>query len=71
MNFIAREEETLAIQNLLKKKGYQGGIVYGRRRTGKTELIVITGNNRRHKKVRTIAKQAMIHVAIIRIYLFY
>ena len=39
MNFIAREEETLAIQNLLKKKGYQGGIVYGRRRTGKTELI--------------------------------
>lgn len=39
MKFIGREEETRAIRNLLEKKGYQGGIIYGRRRTGKTELI--------------------------------
>ena len=39
MNFIGREEETQAIQNLLKRSGYQAGIIYGRRRTGKTELM--------------------------------
>ena len=39
MKFIGREEETKAIENLLKKEGYQGCLIYGRRRMGKTELI--------------------------------
>ncbi len=39
MKFIGREEETRTIENILKKKGYQGCLVYGRRRMGKTELV--------------------------------
>ena len=39
MEFIGREEETRTIENLIKKKGYQGCLIYGRRRMGKTELV--------------------------------
>lgn len=39
MEFIGRTEEKNLIDNLLKKKGYQGCIIYGRRRMGKTELV--------------------------------
>jgi uncharacterized protein len=39
MKFIGREEETRTIENILKKKGYQGCLIYGRRRIGKTELV--------------------------------
>lgn len=39
MNFIGRDEEQKNIKNLIKKEGYQGCIIYGRRRMGKTELI--------------------------------
>lgn len=39
MNFIGRTEEKNMINNLLKMKGYQGCIIYGRRRMGKTELV--------------------------------
>ena len=39
MNFIGREQEQKTIDNILKKKGYQGCLIYGRRRMGKTELV--------------------------------
>jgi uncharacterized protein len=39
MNFIGREEESRAIAYSLSQKGYQGILVSGRRRIGKTELI--------------------------------
>lgn len=39
MEFIGREDETQTINNILKKKGYQGCLIYGRRRMGKTELV--------------------------------
>lgn len=39
MDFIAREKEVKAINNLLSQKGYQGGLIYGRRRLGKTALL--------------------------------
>ncbi len=39
MNFIGREEETKVIKSILNKKGYQGCLIYGRRRMGKTELV--------------------------------
>ncbi len=47
MNFIGRIQEQKAIQRLLDKKGYQAGIIYGRRRRGKTELIkhVLSNNS--------------------------
>lgn len=39
MNFIGRREEQKTIDAILSKKGYQGCLIYGRRRMGKTELI--------------------------------
>ncbi len=39
MKFIGREKELKVINNLLEKEGYQGCLIYGRRRLGKTELI--------------------------------
>lgn len=39
MNFIGRIEESKAISYSLAQKGYQGILVSGRRRIGKTELI--------------------------------
>ncbi len=39
MKFIGRKEEIAAINNIIGKKGYQGCLIYGRRRMGKTELI--------------------------------
>ncbi len=39
MKFVGRKEEIKAIENLLKMNGYQGCLIYGRRRMGKTELI--------------------------------
>lgn len=39
MEFIGREEETRTVENILKKKGYQGCLIYGRRCMGKTELV--------------------------------
>ncbi len=39
MNFIGREQEQKVIQNIINRDNYQGCIVYGRRRMGKTELI--------------------------------
>ena len=39
MKFIGREEEAKIIENMLKMKGYQGCLIYGRRRMGKTELV--------------------------------
>jgi AAA+ ATPase superfamily predicted ATPase len=45
MNFIGRQDEIKAMDYSLRQKGYQGILVYGRRRIGKTELIkhVISG----------------------------
>lgn len=39
MEFIGRENEQKVIQNILSKESYQGCILYGRRRLGKTELV--------------------------------
>ncbi len=39
MKFIGREEEIKTIDDMLKREGYQGCLIYGRRRMGKTELI--------------------------------
>lgn len=39
MKFVGRKEELSIINYLLKTKGYQGCIIYGRRRMGKTELV--------------------------------
>ncbi len=39
MNFIGREEEQNKINAILDKSGYQGCLIYGRRRMGKTELV--------------------------------
>lgn len=39
MDFIGRNEEIKAINRLLDKDGFQAGIIYGRRRLGKTELL--------------------------------
>lgn len=39
MEFIGREEKTRTIGNILKKQGYQGCLIYGRRRMGKTKLV--------------------------------
>ncbi len=39
MEFIGREEESKAIDSILNKSGYQGCLIYGRRRMGKTELV--------------------------------
>lgn len=39
MKFVGREEENRTIENILKKQGYQGCLIYGRRRMGKTELV--------------------------------
>lgn len=39
MRFIGREKEVKAINNLISKNIYQGCIVYGRRRLGKTMLL--------------------------------
>lgn len=39
MKLIDREEETRSIENALKKNGFQGCLVYGRRRMGKTKLV--------------------------------
>ncbi|MBP5091013.1 MAG: ATP-binding protein [Bacilli bacterium] len=39
MEFIGRVEEQEAINALLAKDGYQGCVIYGRRRMGKTELV--------------------------------
>lgn len=39
MRFVGREKEQKAINAILDKQGYQGCIIYGRRRMGKTELI--------------------------------
>ena len=38
MNFIGRELEQKIIDSILKKKGYKGCLIYGRRRIGKTKL---------------------------------
>lgn len=37
--FVGRKEEIKLIEELLNKKGFQGCLVYGRRRLGKTELL--------------------------------
>lgn len=39
MAFIGREEQTQAIEEVLSHPGYQGIVLYGRRRLGKTELL--------------------------------
>ncbi len=39
MGFIGREEESKAIESILNKSGYEGCLIYGRRRMGKTELV--------------------------------
>ena len=39
MKFIGREKELKVINQLLERKGYQGCLIYGRRRLGKTELV--------------------------------
>lgn len=39
MKFVGREEEIKAIENLVGREGYQGCLIYGRRRMGKTELV--------------------------------
>ena len=39
MQFIGREKELKVINQLLERKGYQGCLIYGRRRLGKTELV--------------------------------
>ena len=39
MKFIGREQEQKTIQRLMSKEGYQGCVIYGRRRMGKTELV--------------------------------
>lgn len=39
MRFIGRENEQKTINAILDKDGYQGCLIYGRRRMGKTELI--------------------------------
>ena len=39
MEFIGREQEQKIIHNMLQKDGYQGCVIYGRRRMGKTELV--------------------------------
>lgn len=39
MEFIERKEEIEIIENILSKKGYQGCLIYGKRRMGKTELV--------------------------------
>lgn len=39
MKFIGREQEQKTIQRLMSKDGYQGCVIYGRRRMGKTELV--------------------------------
>lgn len=39
MRFIGREKEVNAINDLIKTDGYHGGVVYGRRRLGKTRLL--------------------------------
>lgn len=39
MNFYGREEEQKRINYLLSKKNFSSGIIYGRRRLGKTELL--------------------------------
>ncbi len=39
MKFIGRKEEQKAIKYLLSQNGFQGAVVYGRRRLGKTELL--------------------------------
>ncbi len=39
MEFIGREEQIQAIEEVLSHPGYQGIILYGRRRLGKTELL--------------------------------
>ncbi len=39
MEFIGRKEEQESINYLLNREGYNGCIIYGRRRMGKTELI--------------------------------
>ena len=39
MEFIGRKDEQKAINYLLDNDGYQGCIIYGRRRMGKTELV--------------------------------
>ncbi len=54
MEFVGREKEQSVINGILKKQGYQGCIIYGRRRLGKTELIK---HCLRSKKVPTIIYQ--------------
>ena len=39
MNFYGRVEEQKAINYLIKQNGFSSGIIYGRRRLGKTELL--------------------------------
>ena len=39
MKFIGREEEMNVLQNSYKTNNYEGIVIYGRRRIGKSELI--------------------------------
>ena len=39
MEFYGREEEQKAINYILNKDGFQSGIIYGRKRLGKNELL--------------------------------
>lgn len=39
MNFYGREEEQRSIEYVLSKEGFSSGMIYGRRRLGKTELL--------------------------------
>ena len=39
MEFYGREEKQKAIDYILNKDGFQSGIIYGRKRLGKTELL--------------------------------
>lgn len=41
MEFIGRKKEVETINYLLTQKGYQGAIIYGRRRLGKLNYLSI------------------------------
>ena len=40
MEFIGKKEERKILKKLYKSKGLKGAILYGRRRTGKTSLLL-------------------------------
>lgn len=45
MEFIGRTEELNALSDLYHKRGLKGAIVYGRRRFGKTSLLLESAKN--------------------------